>query len=201
VLNVNGETWWDQRASDRATPPSRRSDSFCTVVTDADQLAAAVNRLRRYSRIGLDVETEMYSQRLCLVQLAGENETFLVDVLTLTDLEPLRAILESPAITKIIHNAAFESRILGAHGIQIRGIYDTLKVSRDRRGRKLAGGHGLAAVSLRELGEVMSKEQQTSNWKRRPLSRAQLDYAALDAEVLLRLHDAFESDKQSGRLL
>lgn len=201
VLNVEREQWWDRRANDAATPPSRQRGRPCHMVTDSQQLVAVVERLERCSRIGLDVETEMYTQRLCLVQLAAESETFLVDALSIADLGPLCKVLETPAITKIIHNGAFETRILAGRDIHLRGIYDTLKVSRDRRGRKRDGGHGLAAVCQRELNEVISKGQQKSNWKRRPLSQAQLDYAALDAEVLLRLHDVFESPNQSGGLL
>ena len=41
------------------------------------------------------------------------------------------------------------------------------------------------------LALQMSKEEQTSDWARRPLSQRQIRYAALEAEVLLRLCDRF----------
>ena len=72
-------------------------------------------------------------------------------------------------------------------------MVDTLAVSRERRGRKLAGGHGLKAVCDRELGVKLDKTWQTSDWTRRPLEAGQLAYAAIDAEVLLRLHEHFAS--------
>jgi ribonuclease D len=46
-------------------------------------------------------------------------------------------------------------------------------------------------VCERELGVVLDKRAQTSNWSCRPLSTDQLEYAALDAEVLLALYDWF----------
>ena len=46
-------------------------------------------------------------------------------------------------------------------------------------------------VCERELGIVLDKASQTSNWSRRPLDADQLRYAALDAEVLLALHGRF----------
>ena len=46
-------------------------------------------------------------------------------------------------------------------------------------------------VCERELGMGLDKSSQTSDWARRPLSAEQLRYAALDAEVLLALHDCF----------
>jgi hypothetical protein len=49
---------------------------------------------------------------------------------------------------------------------------------------------GLSKLCLREFGEGVSKEQQCSDWAQRPLSAAQIDYAALDAAVLIQLCDA-----------
>jgi ribonuclease D len=64
-----------------------------------------------------------------------------------------------------------------------------LEASRRVRGREALGGHSLAVVCERELGFTLDKEAQTSNWSRRPLDAEQLRYAALDAEVLLLLHE------------
>ncbi|MBI4957193.1 MAG: hypothetical protein HY908_34590 [Myxococcales bacterium] len=89
---------------------------------------------------------------------------------------------------KVIHNARFERRLLGSLGIELGGVFDTLEASRRLRGHEALGGHALAAVCERELGFTLDKSEQTSNWSRRPLSEAQLRYAALDAEVLLALH-------------
>jgi len=47
----------------------------------------------------------------------------------------------------------------------------------------------LAKIVQRRLGIELSKEQQKSDWGRRPLSQEQLEYAALDAWVLLPLFD------------
>lgn len=53
------------------------------------------------------------------------------------------------------------------------------------------GGHTLAAVCRRELDKVLDKTHQTSDWTRRPLTDAQVAYAALDVEVLVQLFDLF----------
>jgi ATP-dependent helicase Lhr and Lhr-like helicase len=38
----------------------------------------------------------------------------------------------------------------------------------------------------------LDKREQTGDWTRRPLTESQVNYAALDAEVLLRLFAHFE---------
>ena len=87
---------------------------------------------------------------------------------------------------------AIHPTILGAAGLLIEGVVDTLLSSRRLRGRDAPGGHSLAAVCERELGLALDKSEQTSNWACRPLSPQQIAYAALDAEVLLRLQPALD---------
>ena len=160
------------------------------IATDA-ALAAACARLRAEKIIGLDVETTLASRTLCLVQLAASDVIYLVDALEVANLEPLAAVLTDVAVTKVIHNAAFERSVFARFGIAIEPVADTLAMSRKLRG-KVEGGHGLKAVCARELGVQLDKGEQTSNWARRPLTPRQLAYAAVDAEVLLQLPRCFQ---------
>ena len=92
---------------------------------------------------------------------------------------------------KVVHNARFEQRVLAAAGLALSGVFDTMADFKRLRGTEVLGGHSLATLCEREFGVTMDKSQQTSNWNRRPLNPDQLRYAALDAEVLLRLYDRF----------
>ena len=80
--------------------------------------------------------------------------------------------------------------MLQRSNISLANVFDTLVASRRIRGR-LAGGHSLAAVCRRELDKVLDKTQQVSDWTRRPLTDAQVAYAALDVEVLVQLYELF----------
>ena len=148
--------------------------------------------------IGLDVESTLTDHRLCFVQIATAEETFLLDPLAVPDVEPLRAVLGSTRTVKVIHNASFEKRVLGAVGLPIENIFDTLAVSRALRGRAALGGHSLESVCARELERVLDKGEQTSDWRRRPLTASQRDYAALDAEVMLDLYAVFSAEIGGG---
>lgn len=155
------------------------------------ELRAAAAVLAAATIVGLDVETALDFGTLCLIQLATTTETFIIDPFSVGSLEPLRMVLTSAMPVKVIHHAKFEQRVLAAVGIELGDVFDTLEASRRVRGREALGGHGLAVVCERELGFTLDKAAQTSNWSRRPLDAEQLRYAALDAEVLLHLHQRF----------
>lgn len=50
---------------------------------------------------------------------------------------------------------------------------------------------GLSLLAEKICGKPLDKSVRMSNWNRRPLSEDQLQYAALDAHVLLVIHDYF----------
>jgi len=156
-------------------------------VTTQEELNAAVDALLQERVIGLDVETTLGTKTLCLAQIAATECTYLIDALALENLQALDRLLVSPTVTKLIHNARFESQVLGQHGLSIEPVVDTMDLSRNARGHNASGGHSLAAVCQRELGVTVCKQQQTSDWTRRPLDVAQIAYAALDAELLIQL--------------
>lgn len=155
-------------------------------------LSAVSAELRAADVVGVDVETSLDFGTLCLLKIATRERTFLIDPLAIGDLEPIVDVLGGAAPLKVIHNARFERRVLASIGIAVEGVFDTLEASRRAHGVDALGGHGLAMVCERELGIVLDKTAQTSNWSRRPLDADQLNYAALDAEMLLALHERFK---------
>ena len=161
-----------------------------TLVEHDAQLRALLPGLASEKLLGLDTETTLYSQELCLVQVATRAETFVIDALQV-DLSMMAPLMSARSPLKVAHNASFERRALAQVGIQLQGTYDTLRASRALHA-KPAGGHGLAAVVRRHLGRHLDKTEQCSDWSNRPLSRAQLDYAALDAELMPELYDALQ---------
>lgn len=187
VLNVQGETWWAPAAAPatRATAGSSPRRPF-ELLRTTDALARAVADLGNEALVGLDVETSLFTQELCLVQVSTRSKTLIVDPLAVS-LEPLRCLLEIQGPTKVIHNAPFERRILRESGFEVAEVFDTLKASRLIGPR--TESHRLSAVCERHLGRALDKSAQSSNWRARPLSPEQLTYAAVDAEVLLDLHE------------
>ncbi len=147
----------------------------------------AINVMLKQPHIGLDVETTLADQSLRLIQIGCSDLTFVIDPLSV-DIRPLAQVMANPNILKLIHNASFEKRVLGRHNIQIAPIADTMTLSKRTFGQKAAGGHSLATLCARVFGLPLCKACQTSDWSQRPLSARQLEYAALDAEILVRLY-------------
>ena len=171
-------------------------------VNSDEELEEYSERLGSFSELGVDCETTLYSQQMCLLQIACREFIVLIDPFEISNFGPLQMVLENPDITVIAHSASFEKRQLAKYDIDINAVYDTLKISRKlykndkHTGLKLK--HSLGVVCKRILNMSMDKGEQTSDWSRRPLSRSQLMYAALDAGVMLQLYDRFNEVESGG---
>lgn len=154
----------------------------------ADELAAGVERWRAASRAGavaLDTEfvfERTYRPRLGLIQIAAGGEIALVDAARIADLSPLAALLGEASGPKIVHSGSGDVPILRrAVGVAPRPLFDTQIAA------AFAGlGPSLSyAALIRELFAVeLPKHETRTDWLRRPLSPAQLRYAAEDVEHL-----------------
>ena len=137
--------------------------------------------------------------RVALVQLAvapskASSKAWVLDALPATcaaALGPLlRWLLESEAL--LLLGFAFRGDLgvlqplLGPTPLAVRSLVDLQTLGR-RRGEDTPS---LRKVCARSLGVHLDKAQQCSDWSRRPLQPVQLLYAAIDAHILLELHEA-----------
>jgi ribonuclease D len=162
-------------------------------ITDADEARAALLQLQQEPIVGLDTETywepSANHSRVSLVQIAARAGEVLVFDLFAVGVELLRPLVESPAITMTAHNARFDEAMLAGEGLRPAGFVDTLRLARSAL---RLPSYSLAGVSAHLLGLELDKSYQKSNWKRRPLTRSQLQYAAADAIITLRVYDELE---------
>ena len=86
-----------------------------TLITTAEQLAAAVFRMRGATRLALDTEfmrERTYYPQLCLVQVATDADCVLVDPLNGLDLTELLELLAEPGRVKVVHAARQDLEVL-----------------------------------------------------------------------------------------
>jgi len=160
-----------------------------TLVTTQSQLDAAVFRLEAATRLALDTEfmrESTYYPQLCLVQVATDSDCFLVDPLAGLDLDGLHALFAERSKLKILHAARQDLEVLQLGGRPVPApIFDT-QVAAAMLGFPPQAGY--AELVARQLGHSIDKGQTRTDWSRRPLTPAQLAYAADDVHHLLTLH-------------
>ena len=171
------------------------------IVTTAPALAAAAARLATQPRIGLDTEflrERTYRAQLCLLQIAAPTEALCVDPLALTDLAPLDAVLTASSVLKVMHASRQDLEVLLPVAGLTRPVFDT-QIAASLTG--LPAQVGYADAVRRLLGTELAKSHTRTDWSRRPLSAAQVEYALDDVRYLLPLAHELESQlERLGRL-
>ena len=156
-----------------------------------------LEELAHVDLVGLDLETagvdplEPRRCRIRLMQLATRWDCFVIDLDKVDPMAIVRPVLASSDVVTIAHNARFEARQLLHHfDLEPKNLFCTMLAS-----QLLAKGHSmrhnLAEVSWRFLGLRIDKSLQASDWSG-PLTEAQIQYAASDAEVLIDRYQAME---------
>ncbi len=121
-----------------SSPPVRR------IVARDDELRDVVTAAARAARVAVDVEASgmfAYRARPCTVQLAWDDggQVAVVDTLA-TSIAPLGELLGPGGPVKIVHDVAFDARLLAESGIALANVHDTavaarmLSASGDRSG-------------------------------------------------------------------
>ena len=171
------------------------SKTTYTLITTESGVEEAIERISRHDRIGVDTETtglDPLRSRVRLLQIATPEESFVIDLFQVKafDNPALRNIFTSETPEKALHNAKFDLKMILHHfGVEVRGIFDTMLASQlIGAGSRVEGGHGLAAVTGRHLGQDVDKSSQMSDWGG-TLTDSQYEYAAKDAALMLPLRD------------
>lgn len=166
------------------------------LVQDAAGLERLVESLRAEPSVALDTESNsfhVYRERVCLLQLSSPAQDWIVDPLAV-DLRPLGALLCDGRET-VLHGADYDVRCLWReYGWRLPRLFDTMVAAR-RLGRTALG---LSALVESRFGVRLSKAHQRSDWGRRPLSRDQLAYAALDTHYLLPIAAELRAALEAG---
>ena len=168
-----------------------------------EDVEALAQRLRHDRVIGIDTEADSffhYFDKLCLIQVGSRSGIYLIDPLALPEggLAPLAPILGDPEVRIIFHAADYDLYVLQRYGgIQVRNIFDTM-ISAQLLGCPAVG---LSALVERHFGVKLSKDQQRTDWSRRPLRDAQIKYAASDVRYLVELTEILEEELRAKKRL
>jgi ribonuclease D len=160
----------------------------------SDDLAALARTLETQPSIGLDTEflrERTFFPKLCLLQLSAAGQVWCVDTLNVGSLGALMPALTAAGTPKLIHAARqdLEALYLTAQRV-VSPVFDT-QIAAACIGMKPQVGYAELVKTV--LDVTVPKGQTRTDWSKRPLTRAQLDYAADD---VLYLNDVAEHLKK-----
>ncbi len=174
-----------------AHPRGLPKPEFSFIETAGD-LAAFCRSLAADRPVALDTEfvgENTYIPVLEIIQVSdGAGRIGIVDVRAVRDLGPLARVVGDPEREKIFHSAKQDVALLYRHlGVAPAPAFDTQVAA-----AMVGLGAQVSYVNLvRDVLRVhLPGEQTTSDWSMRPLTEAQLVYAAQDVEFLHPLHSA-----------
>ena len=157
-------------------------------------LEKAVRTLEKGKAVAVDMEADSmyhFQVKVCLVQMATEKSTIVVDTLKVKNLSPLKPLFSNPDIKKIFHGADYDVRSLFRDfNIEINNLFDTELACRFLGIKET----GLEAVIEKYLHISLDKKCQKKDWSKRPLPKEMFDYAAGDVKYLLTIAQVCEKE-------
>ncbi|MGD1014952.1 MAG: ribonuclease D, partial [Roseiarcus sp.] len=174
-----------------------------TLITTTSELALACRRFSRHPFVAVDTEfmrETTFWPILCVVQVASDDEALAIDALAPgLDLAPLIALMADPNVVKVFHAARQDVEIFWKIAGRVPSpMFDTQVAA-------MVCGYG-DQVSYGELAKsicraAVDKSSRFTDWARRPLDPAQIDYAIGDVTHLRDIYRALKAQlEKSGRL-
>lgn len=146
--------------------------AFCQQITDTPWLMVDTEFLRE----------KTYYPQLCLIQVATEDHIACIDPLVLTDLSPILDIIYNPDITIVFHAARQDLELFYLLRDELPSpIFDT-QLAATVLGYGDQIGYGNLVKKC--LNVDLDKAHSRTDWTKRPLDPAQIEYAADDVRYL-----------------
>jgi ribonuclease D len=165
------------------------------VITKTRDLAAACERLARQRYVTVDTEfmrETTYYPKLCLIQCASPEDALIIDPLAEgVSLEPFFGLLRDEGVVKVFHAARQDIEIFWHIAKTLpKPLFDTQVAA-------MVCGYG-EQVGYEQLASDLAnakidKTQRFTDWSRRPLGEAQLNYAQADVTHLRAVYEALSA--------
>ena len=178
----------------------RLTDTYKTTTMDF-----VVNYLQKQNVLGVDTETEgmdFTCKKMIMFQIGDCDKQFVIDTRHIS-IEPLREILESKKIIKILHNAKFDYKFIKKWAnIELDGVYDTFLAERVLHCGKKDIRYGLKHLVKKYFDKDLDKETRNKFVKLdgSPYTDRQIKYGAEDVEYLIKIKNLQEPKIEEHKL-
>jgi ribonuclease D len=166
------------------------------LIKTQNELDSVVRELAKSEFVTVDTEfirETTFWPELCLIQMAAPGVTALVDPLAAgIDLKPFFELMADEAVTKVFHAARQDIEIIfHLGGLIPHPVFDTQVAA-------MVCGFG-DSVSYDQLvqkitGVRLDKSSRFTDWRHRPLSDKQLEYAVADVTHLIDVYNHLKAE-------
>ncbi|MEM7209969.1 MAG: ribonuclease D [Pseudomonadota bacterium] len=179
-----------------------QSPRFKLIEREVD-LVAYCERAREGEWAAIDTEfvrENTYYPILCLIQIAtAAGEVACIDMQAMEKPQAMIDLLLDNHVVKVLHSGSQDMEIFSQLcGETPQNVFDT-QIAAPLFGHPEQMGY--ASLVQERLSVTLDKTQSRTDWRKRPLTQSQLNYAADDVIYLAQLYPAMRSALiQSGRL-
>ena len=166
-----------------------------TVIENTKDISRCCQIISEHSIIGFDTETKPAFQKgvshdIALIQLSTHNSVFLFRINKIGFDESILKILTNPSILKV--GIDLKNDLSGLKKIKKFQEHNFLDLNTlaIQKGFKSIGA---VKLSIMLLGFRISKRQRLSDWSIDQLTSAQIEYAAIDAWICVKILESFKA--------
>ncbi|MBR7159100.1 MAG: ribonuclease D [Alphaproteobacteria bacterium] len=169
-------------------------------IQTSSELADLCEKLAQEPYVAVDTEfirEKTYWPRLCLIQIASDNDEACIDPLAMDlDMAPLFALMANPNVVKVFHSARQDLEIFyNLTGKVPAPLFDT-QIAAMVCGFGESVSYQNICASLLKVN--LDKSQRFTDWSHRPLAPRQIEYALCDVtylrDVYKKLKEKLESE-------
>lgn len=168
------------------------------IVNKQNEFDELCERLSTSDWLGFDTEfvsEDCYRPDLCLIQVASRDELAIIDPMGLEEVSRFWDLLLDPTRKIVVHAGREEVLFCyRATGQKIPNLFD-IQLAAGFIGLEYPASYGNLLQKI--IGYKLEKGETRTDWRARPLSADQLQYAAEDVAHLERLHERLSKQLDS----
>lgn len=165
-------------------------EKLCSELSNASFVCVDLEFLREHT----------YFAKLCLIQIADENNAAIIDPLAKDiSLQAFFNLMQNPDVVKVFHSGRQDIELIYQQGHCIpTPLFDTQIAA-----SALGFGEAISYEHLVKnfLNINLDKSSRLSDWSKRPLSEEQLQYAISDVTHLVKIYPLLEDKLQKENRL
>ncbi|MCG8448050.1 MAG: HRDC domain-containing protein [Pirellulales bacterium] len=158
-------------------------------ITESTELVQLCRRLEGVDLIGIDTEfvsEDTFYPELCLIQVATHNECTVIDAMAIQDIKPFWQLLVQGDHVTILHAGREELNFIQRAVKAVPKRLFDVQIAAGFCSNEYPSAYG--SVVSKFLGHKPAKGEQRTDWRKRPLTSAQINYALEDVRYLLPLY-------------